>query len=47
MNDVTRILSAVEHGGRETPAPEEDWTYSKARLHRQWFRGEPEKEAPG
>jgi hypothetical protein len=46
MNDVTRFLSAAEHGGRATPAPEEDWTYSKAWLHRQWFRGEPEQEAP-
>ena len=26
---------------------EEDWTYSKAWLRRQWFRGEQEKEAPG
>jgi RNA polymerase sigma factor (TIGR02999 family) len=26
---------------------EEDWTYSKAWLRRQWFRGEPKKEAPG
>ena len=26
---------------------EEDWTYSKARLRRRWFRCEPKKEAPG
>jgi RNA polymerase sigma factor (TIGR02999 family) len=26
---------------------EEDWTYSKAWLRRQWFRGEHNREAPG
>jgi hypothetical protein len=46
MNDVTRILSAVDDGSRAT-APEEDWTYSKAWLRRHWFRGEPKKEAAG
>jgi RNA polymerase sigma factor (sigma-70 family) len=26
---------------------EEDWTYAKAWLRRQWFRGEPKNRAPG
>ena len=26
---------------------EEDWTYSKAWLRRQWLRGEQKNEAPG
>jgi RNA polymerase sigma factor (TIGR02999 family) len=38
---------AAEVLGIAKSTAEEDWTYAKAWLRRQWFRGEQEKEAPG
>jgi hypothetical protein len=41
MAEVARVLGIAQS------TAEEDWSYSKARLRRRWFRGEQKKEAPG
>ena len=41
------MAEAAQLLGIARATAEEDWTYSKAWLRRQWFRGEPKKEAPG
>ena len=41
------MAEAAQVLGIAQATAEEDWTYSKAWLRRQWFRGEQKKEAPG
>ena len=41
MAEAAQLLGIAES------TAEEDWTYAKAWLNRQWFRGERKKEAPG
>jgi RNA polymerase sigma factor (TIGR02999 family) len=41
------MAEAAQVLGIALATAEEDWTYSKAWLRRQWLRGEPKKEAPG
>jgi RNA polymerase sigma factor (TIGR02999 family) len=41
------IAEAAQVLGISQSTAEEDWTYSKAWLRRQWLRGEQKKEAPG
>ena len=41
MAEAAQVLGVAQS------TAEEDWTYSKAWLRRQWFRGELEKERPG
>ena len=41
------MAEAAQVLGIAQATAEEDWTYSKAWLRRQWFRGEQQKEAPG
>jgi RNA polymerase sigma factor (TIGR02999 family) len=41
------MAEAAQVLGIAQATAEEDWTYSKAWLRRQWFRGEEKKEAPG
>ena len=41
------MAEAAQVLGIAQATAEEDWTYSKAWLRRQWFRGEQNKEAPG
>jgi RNA polymerase sigma factor (TIGR02999 family) len=41
------MAEAAEVLGIAQATAEDDWTYSKAWLRRQWFRGEQKKEAPG
>ena len=41
------MAEAAQVLGIAQATAEEDWTYSKAWLRRQWLRGEPKKEAPG
>jgi RNA polymerase sigma factor (TIGR02999 family) len=41
------MAEAAQVLGIAQSTAEEDWTYSKAWLRRQWFRGEQQKEAPG
>jgi RNA polymerase sigma factor (TIGR02999 family) len=41
------MAEAAQVLGIAQATAEEDWTYSKAWLRRQWLRGEQEKEAPG
>ena len=41
------MAEAAQVLGIAQSTAEEDWTYSKAWLRRQWFRGEQKKEAPG
>jgi RNA polymerase sigma factor (TIGR02999 family) len=41
------MAEAAEVLGVARTTAEADWTYSKAWLRRQWFRGEPKNRAPG
>ena len=41
------MAEAAQVLGIAQATAEEDWTYSKAWLRRQWFRGEHNREAPG
>jgi RNA polymerase sigma factor (TIGR02999 family) len=41
------MAEAAQVLGIAQSTAEEDWTYSKAWLHRQWSRGDQQKEAPG
>ena len=41
MAEAAQVLGVAQS------TAEDDWTYSKAWLRRQWLRGEPKKEAPG
>ena len=41
------MAEAAQVLGIAQTTAEEDWTYSKAWLRRQWFRGEPKNRAPG
>jgi len=41
------MAEAAQVLGIAQSTAQEDWTYSKAWLRRQWFRGERKKEAPG
>jgi RNA polymerase sigma factor (TIGR02999 family) len=41
------MAEAAQVLGIAPSTAEEDWTYSKAWLRRQWFRGEQKNEAPG